>query len=68
MFSSCSTAPRQPPQSAPPTTTKPLAEPPVAAVTDNTAYVSTILDTANYGSAEFVGIFGSQKLSDTVKA
>lgn len=36
-----------------------LAEPPVAAVTNDTAYVSTILDTAGYGSAEFVGIFGT---------
>lgn len=36
-----------------------LAEPPVAAVTNDTAYVSTILDTANFGSAVFVGIFGT---------
>ncbi len=36
-----------------------LAEPPVAAVTDDTAFVSSILDTANFGSAEFVGIFGT---------
>jgi hypothetical protein len=36
-----------------------LAEPPVAAVTGDTPYVSTILDTANFGSAEFVGIFGT---------
>ena len=36
-----------------------LAEPPVAAVTNDTAFVSTILDTANFGSAEFVGIFGT---------
>ena len=32
---------------------------PVAATTDNTAYVSQILDTAGFGSAEFVGILGS---------
>ena len=32
---------------------------PVAAVTDNTAFVSQILDTANGGSAEFVGQFGA---------
>lgn len=32
---------------------------PIAATTDNTAYVSQILDTANFGSAEFVGQFGS---------
>lgn len=36
-----------------------LAEPPVAAVTNDTAYVSSILDTANFGSAVFVGIFGT---------
>lgn len=36
-----------------------LAEPPVAAVTNDTAYVSTILDTAGFGSAEFIGIFGT---------
>lgn len=36
-----------------------LAEPPVAAVTDNTAFVSTILDTAGFSSAEFVGILGT---------
>ena len=32
---------------------------PVAAVTNNTAFVSEIVDTANFGSCEFVGIFGS---------
>lgn len=32
---------------------------PVAATTDNTAYVSTILDTANFGGNEFVGLAGS---------
>lgn len=35
------------------------AEPPVAAVTDNTAFVSTILDTANFSMNEFIGYFGS---------
>lgn len=32
---------------------------PVAATTDNTAYISQILDTAGFGSAEFIGITGS---------
>lgn len=32
---------------------------PVAAVTDNTAFVSQILDTANFNAAEFVGLFGA---------
>lgn len=32
---------------------------PVAATTDNTAYVSQILDTANFSMNEFVGIAGS---------
>lgn len=32
---------------------------PVAAVTDNTAFVSEIVDTANFGSCEFIGIFGA---------
>lgn len=41
-----------------------LAEPPVAAQTDNTAIVSTILDTAGFGSAEFVGIFGTNTDAD----
>jgi hypothetical protein len=36
-----------------------LAEPPVAAVTDDTAFVSAILDTAGFGSAEYVGILGT---------
>jgi hypothetical protein len=37
-----------------------LAEPPVAALNNlDTAFVSTILDTANFGSAEFVGILGT---------
>lgn len=41
-----------------------LAEPPVAAVTDNTPFVSTILDTAGFGSAVFVGIFGTNTDAD----
>lgn len=36
-----------------------LAEPPVAAVTNDTAYVSSILDTKNMNGATFVGIFGT---------
>jgi hypothetical protein len=36
-----------------------LAEPPVAAVTDDTPYVSTILDKADFDSALFAGIFGT---------
>ena len=37
-----------------------LAEPPVAALTNaNTPFVSTILDTAGFGSAVFVGILGT---------
>lgn len=32
---------------------------PIAAVTDNTAFVSQILDTANFGAHEFLGIVGS---------
>lgn len=32
---------------------------PVAAVTNDTAFVSQILDTANFGSAEFIWIAGS---------
>jgi hypothetical protein len=32
---------------------------PVAATTDNTAYVSQILDTQNFDSATFVGLLGS---------
>lgn len=32
---------------------------PTAAVTDNTAFVSQILDTAGFQSAEFIGISGS---------
>lgn len=32
---------------------------PVAAVTDNTAFTSEIIDTANFGSCEFVWIAGS---------
>ena len=41
-----------------------LAEPPVAAVTDNTPFVSAILDTAGFGSAVFVGIFGTNADAD----
>lgn len=36
-----------------------LAEPPVAAVTGDTAYVSTTCDTAGFGSVEFVGVLGT---------
>jgi hypothetical protein len=37
-----------------------LAEPPVAALTNaDTAFVSTILDTQNFGSNVFVGILGT---------
>jgi hypothetical protein len=36
-----------------------LAEPPVAAVTNDTPYVSAILDTAGFGSAMFVGVLGT---------
>lgn len=32
---------------------------PAAATTDNTAFVSQIVDTANFGSCEFIGIFGA---------
>lgn len=32
---------------------------PAAAVTDNTAFVSQIIDTANFASVEFVGLFGA---------
>lgn len=41
-----------------------LAEPPVAAQTDNTAIVSTILDTSGFGSNEFVGILGTNTDAD----
>jgi hypothetical protein len=41
-----------------------LAEPPVAAVTNDTAYVSTTCDTAGFGSAEFVGILGTNTDAD----
>lgn len=41
-----------------------LAEPPVAAQTDNTAIVSTILDTAGFGSNEYVGILGTNTDAD----
>lgn len=42
-----------------------LAEPPVAALTNaNTPFVSTILDTAGFNSAEFVGILGTNTDAD----
>lgn len=42
-----------------------LAEPPVAALTNaNTPFVSTILDTAGFGSAVFVGILGTNTDAD----
>jgi len=41
-----------------------LAEPPVAAVADNTPFVSAILDTAGFGSAEYVGILGTNTDAD----
>lgn len=37
---------------------------PKAAVTDNTAFVSDILDTAGFDTNEFVGIFGTNADSD----
>lgn len=40
------------------------AIPPAAAVTDNTAFVSTIVDTANFGSVVFVGITGTNADTD----
>lgn len=36
-----------------------LAEPPVAAVTNDTAYVSEVNDSAGFGAVEFVGILGT---------
>lgn len=42
-----------------------LAEPPVAALTNaNTPFVSTILDTAGFDSAEYVGILGTNTDAD----
>lgn len=42
-----------------------LAEPPVAALSNaNTPFVSTILDTADFGSAVFVGILGTNTDAD----
>jgi hypothetical protein len=41
-----------------------LAEPPIAARTDNTAIVSEILDTAGFGSAVFVGVMGTNTDAD----
>lgn len=40
------------------------AEPPIAARTDNTAIVSAILDTNGFGSAEFVGTWGTNTDAD----
>lgn len=42
-----------------------LAMPPKAAVTDNTAFVSEIIDTANFGSCEFIGIHGTNADANT---
>lgn len=41
-----------------------LAEPPVAAVADNTPFVSAINDSANFGSVEYVGILGTNTDAD----
>lgn len=41
-----------------------MAEPPIAARTDNTAIVSTILDTAGFGSAVFLGLWGTNTDAD----
>lgn len=41
-----------------------MAEPPVAARTDNTAIVSTILDTSGFGSNEYVGLLGTNTDAD----
>lgn len=37
---------------------------PAAAVTNDTAFVSAIVDTANFGSCEFVGLLGTNADSD----
>ena len=37
---------------------------PAAATTDNTAFVSAIVDTANFGSCEFVGLLGTNADAD----
>lgn len=41
-----------------------LAEPPVAAVTNDTAKVSEILDTAGFTQHEFIGVFGTNADAD----
>jgi hypothetical protein len=41
-----------------------LAEPPIAAVTDNTPFVSEVNDSAGFGSVEFVGILGTNADAD----
>lgn len=41
-----------------------LAFPPKAAVTDNTAQVAAIIDNANFGALEFVGIHGTNADAD----
>lgn len=41
-----------------------LAEPPVAAVTNDTAFVSEVLDRQGFEAAEFVGVFGTNSDSD----
>lgn len=41
-----------------------LAMPPKAAVTDDTAFVSEIVDNANFGSCEFIGIHGTNADAD----
>lgn len=38
---------------------------PAAATTNNTAFVSAIVDTANFGSCEFIGVLGSVADADT---
>lgn len=41
-----------------------LAMPPKAAVTNDTAFVSEIVDTANFGSCVFIGIHGTNADAD----
>lgn len=41
-----------------------LAEPPVAAVADNTPFVSAVCDMVGFGSCEFIGIFGTNTDAD----
>jgi hypothetical protein len=45
-----------------------VAEPPVAAVTNNDPFVSAILDTKDFGSAEFIGLFGTNTDADATFA